>query len=100
MVFRSIYAALHHLLGALGAFQASCRERYASGLDWLQVLDECHKAMQWLNNKQGVQDTKRNTEDPELVTSDIKKKEETLVRFADPIINKPAPKPVSLCCHP
>ena len=62
----------------------------------LQVLDECHKAMAWLKEKQAVQDSKRKTEDPELLTSDIKKKEETLVRFADPIVNKPAPKPVSI----
>ncbi len=60
------------------------------------MLDECHKAMAWLKEKQAVQDSKRKTEDPELLTSDIKKKEETLVRFADPIVNKPAPKPVSM----
>ena len=52
--------------------------------------------MAWLKEKQAVQDSKRKTEDPELLTSDIKKKEETLVRFADPIVNKPAPKPVSM----
>ncbi len=32
-------------------------------------------------------------EDPVLVTADIKKKEETLSRVADPILTKPPPKP-------
>jgi len=35
----------------------------------------------------------KKTEDPVLVTADIKKKEETLRRVADPILTKPPPKP-------
>ena len=59
----------------------------------MQVLDECQAALGWLEEKQNLQDSMKKTEDPVLVTADIKKKEETLRRVADPILSKPAPKP-------
>ena len=40
-----------------------------------------------------MQKTMKKTDDPVLVTADIKKKEDTLSRVADPIMSKPAPKP-------
>lgn len=58
-----------------------------------QVLDECQAALGWLEEKQNLQDSMKKTEDPVLVTADIKKKEETLSRVADPILTKPPPKP-------
>lgn len=61
--------------------------------DLVQVLDECQAALGWLEEKQNLQDSMKKTEDPVLVTADIKKKEETLSRVADPILSKPAPKP-------
>ena len=60
---------------------------------FVQVLDECQAALGWLEEKQNLQDSMKKTEDPVLVTADIKKKEETLARVADPILSKPAPKP-------
>ena len=59
----------------------------------MQVLDECQAALGWLEEKENLQSSMKKTEDPVLVTADIKKKEETLTRVADPILNKPAPKP-------
>ena len=49
-----------------------------------------------------MQKTMKKTDDPVLVMSDIKKKEETLTRVAEPIMTKPAPKPkvcVAQCMH-
>ena len=59
----------------------------------VQVLDECQAALGWLEEKQNLQNSMKKTEDPVLVTADIKKKEETLSRVADPILTKPPPKP-------
>jgi len=59
----------------------------------VQVLDECQAALGWLEEKQNLQSSMKKTEDPVLVTADIKKKEETLSRVADPILTKPPPKP-------
>lgn len=58
------------------------------------MLDECQSALGWLEEKRALQDSMRKTDDPMLVTADIKKKEETLVRVADPILNKPPPRKV------
>lgn len=60
----------------------------------MQVLDECQAALGWLEEKKGLQETMKKTDDPVLVTADIKKKEETLTRVAEPILNKPPPKKV------
>ena len=59
----------------------------------VQVLDECQAALGWLEEKQNLQNSMKKTEDPVLVTADIKKKEEMLSRVADPILTKPPPKP-------
>ena len=61
----------------------------------VQVLDECQAALGWLEEKKGLQETMKKTDDPVLVTADIKKKEETLARVAEPILSKPPPKKVS-----
>ena len=71
----------------------------------MQVLDECQAALGWLEEKKGLQETMKKTDDPVLVTADIKKKEETLTRVAEPILNKPPPKKVKhlvgpLVCYP
>lgn len=60
----------------------------------VQVLDECQAALGWLEEKKGLQETMKKTDDPVLVTADIKKKEETLARVAEPILSKPPPKKV------
>ena len=59
----------------------------------VQVVDECQKAVAWLQDKQRLQEGAKKSDDPVLLTADIRKKEDTLVRFAEPILNKPAPPP-------
>ena len=70
--------------------------RFVQECEAVQVLDECQSALGWLEEKKTLQDSMRKTDDPVLVTADIKKKEETLARVADPILNKPPPKKVWL----
>ena len=58
-----------------------------------QVVAEATGALEWLEEKQKLQDSLRPTDDPVLLASDIAKREGTPVRFAEPILNKPAPPP-------
>lgn len=58
-----------------------------------QVVAEAKKALEWLAEKQKLQESLRKTDDPVLTSADIKKREETIVRFFDPILSKPAPPP-------
>ena len=65
-----------------------------------QVVAEANGALQWLEEKQKLQSSLRPTDDPVLLSSDIAKKETTLQRFAEPILNKPAPPPPpKVCCQ-
>ena len=59
----------------------------------VQVVAEARKALEWLEEKQRLQGSLRKTDDPVLSSADIKKREDTIVRFADPILSKPAPPP-------
>ena len=68
--------------------------RICNHMGLVQVLDECQAALGWLEEKRGLQETMKKTDDPVLVTADIKKKEETLARVAEPILSKPPPKQV------
>lgn len=56
-------------------------------------MAECQKALVWLQEKETAQRSLRKTDEPVLVCSDIKKKEDTLTRFANPIVTKPPPPP-------
>ena len=47
-----------------------------------------------VEEKLALQSKLAKYEEPILVTSDIKKKMDTLSRVADPIVKKPVPKPV------
>ncbi len=51
----------------------------------LQVVEESQAALAWLKEKQELQAQLGKHEDPVLVSADIKKKEDTLRRVADPI---------------
>ena len=65
-----------------------------------QVVAEANGALQWLEEKQKLQSSLRPTDDPVLLSGDISKKESTLQRFAEPILNKPAPPPPKVRCQP
>ena len=60
-------------------------------------MAEAKKALEWLAEKQKLQESLRKTDDPVLTSADIKKREETIVRFSDPILSKPAPPPPKVC---
>ncbi len=62
-------------------------------------MAEATGALEWLEEKQKLQNSLRHTDDPVLLASDIAKREGTLVRFADPILNKPAPPPPKVKSH-
>lgn len=51
------------------------------------------KALSWLHEKQEAQARLNKTDAPLLTAADIKKKQDTLQRFAEPIMSKAAPPP-------
>ena len=63
-------------------------------------MAEANGALQWLEEKQKLQSSLRPTDDPVLLSGDIAKRESTLTRFAEPILNKPAPPPPKVRCQP
>jgi heat shock 70kDa protein 4 len=58
-----------------------------------QIVKEATKALDWLTEKVALQEQAKKTDDPVLVSADILKKEDTLRRFAEPILSKPPPAP-------
>ncbi|KAL3152123.1 hypothetical protein ABBQ32_001221 [Trebouxia sp. C0010 RCD-2024] len=86
----SLQQAAHNF--ASQASSSDPKYSHIPAADKKKVLDECQAALGWLEEKKGLQETMKKTDDPVLVTADIKKKEETLTRVAEPILNKPPPK--------
>ncbi|KAF0916094.1 hypothetical protein E2562_000703 [Oryza meyeriana var. granulata] len=58
-----------------------------------KVINECSEAEAWLREKKQQQDVLPKHANPVLLSSDIKKKAETLDRFCKPIMMKPKPAP-------
>ncbi|KAL8242668.1 hypothetical protein R6Q59_012970 [Mikania micrantha] len=58
-----------------------------------KVLNECSEIENWLREKKQLQDSLPKHVDPVLLSSDIKKKTETLDRVCRPIMSKPKPAP-------
>jgi heat shock protein 4 len=61
--------------------------------DLESIMAEVKKATEWLAEKVQLQAASAKSADPVLLSADIAKKEETLVRFATPILARPKPKP-------
>lgn len=59
----------------------------------MQVAEEANKALSWLDEKQAAQNSLRKTDEPSLLSGDIKKKQDVLTRFAEPLMSRPAPPP-------
>lgn len=68
-------------------------DRVKHGATRLQVVEEADRVLSWLQQKQQLQAQAKPYEDPVLLSSDIKKKEDTLRRVAGPILTKPPPAP-------
>eukprot|EP00262_Sarcandra_glabra_P020686 TRINITY_DN837_c0_g1_i2.p1 TRINITY_DN837_c0_g1~~TRINITY_DN837_c0_g1_i2.p1 ORF type:complete len:856 (+),score=226.44 TRINITY_DN837_c0_g1_i2:70-2637(+) len=58
-----------------------------------KVVNECGEAETWLREKQQLQDTLPKYATPVLLSSEVKRKAETLDRFCRPILTKPRPAP-------
>ncbi|MFS7992361.1 putative Heat shock protein 70 family [Helianthus anomalus] len=58
-----------------------------------KVLNECSEVENWLREKKQIQDSLPKHADPVLLSSDIRKKSETLDRVCRPIMTKPKPAP-------
>uniref|UniRef100_A0A0D9UXK1 Uncharacterized protein n=1 Tax=Leersia perrieri TaxID=77586 RepID=A0A0D9UXK1_9ORYZ len=58
-----------------------------------KVINECSDAEAWLREKRQQQDALPKHANPVLLSSDIKKKAETVDRFCKPIMMKPKPAP-------
>ncbi|MFS7980798.1 putative Heat shock protein 70 family [Helianthus anomalus] len=58
-----------------------------------KVLNECSEAETWLRESQQLQDTLPKHAEPVLLSSDIRKKAETIDRVCRPIMSKPKPAP-------
>ncbi len=75
--------------------------RSTSAFQWgcgcTQVVEESQAALAWLKQKQELQAQVGKHEDPVLVSTDIKKKEDTLRRVADPILSEKPPPPPKVC---
>ncbi|KAK9060490.1 hypothetical protein SSX86_021194 [Deinandra increscens subsp. villosa] len=56
-----------------------------------KVLNECSEAENWLREKKQLQDSLPKHADPVLLSSDIRKKAETIDRVCRPIMSKPKP---------
>ncbi|KAK1416833.1 hypothetical protein QVD17_25950 [Tagetes erecta] len=56
-----------------------------------KVLNECSEVENWLRESKQLQDTLPKHVEPVLLSSDIRKKAETLDRICRPIMSKPAP---------
>ncbi|KAK9830242.1 hypothetical protein WJX72_010520 [[Myrmecia] bisecta] len=87
----ALLATAHNYMNA--ASSSDPKLAHISAEERAKVTNECQKAVDWLESKQQLQGTLSKTEDPVLLTSDIKKKEDTLNRYCDPILSKPAPAP-------
>ena len=70
------------------------------GCGGAQVVEESQAALAWLKEKQELQARLGAHEDPVLVSGDIKKKEDTLRRVADPILSQKPPPPPKVGPHP
>ena len=52
------------------------------------IRTECSTALSWLASKQDMQSRLTLHDDPALLTSDVKKRQDTLARVCDPLIAK------------
>eukprot|EP00798_Chlamydomonas_sp_ICE-L_P031136 gene31136-6275_t len=57
------------------------------------VYKECESALNWIDEKEGMQKAQPKTADPAYLSADVSKKRDTLDRVCRPIASKPKPKP-------
>ncbi|CEP19347.1 hypothetical protein [Parasitella parasitica] len=57
------------------------------------IVERCERAGRWMDEQNAKQKKVPKHETPVLTTKDIKKEEEAVIFFANPILNKPKPAP-------
>ena len=58
-----------------------------------KVVGECQNALNWLEEKQKLQDGTQPYDEPVLIASDVQKRAETVSVFCTPILSTPKPAP-------
>ncbi|KAI3438271.1 hypothetical protein D9Q98_000706 [Chlorella vulgaris] len=85
----SLRRACQSYLAALG----ESRTAHLEEADKDAVAGECQAALDWLNEKEGLQKKVAKYDDPMLLAADVEKKEGTVRRVCEPILSKPPPAP-------
>lgn len=57
------------------------------------IVERCERAGRWMDEQNAKQAKVAKNEAPVLTSNDIKKEEEAVIYFANPILNKPKPAP-------
>ncbi|CAO3627817.1 unnamed protein product [Mucor hiemalis] len=57
------------------------------------IVERCERAARWMDEQNAKQAKVPKNETPVLFSRDIKKEEEAIIYFANPILNKPKPAP-------
>ena len=57
------------------------------------MLEEARRAVEWLREKLALQERCAKTDDPAVLAADIRKREDTVVRFCDLIMSRAPPPP-------
>ncbi|KAI8984365.1 heat shock protein 70 family [Mycotypha africana] len=57
------------------------------------IVERCERAGRWMDEQKAKQEKMAKHETPVLFSRDIKKEEEAIIFFANPILNKPKPAP-------
>jgi heat shock 70kDa protein 4 len=86
---------LRELIGEYMTQATSGDERYAhiDDKDKQSVVEKCATAQKWLEDQMARQLEKPKNADPVLMVADIVKRQDEVIYFASPIMNKPKPKP-------
>jgi heat shock protein 4 len=69
------------------------RTAHLEEADKQTVAGECQNALDWLSEKEGLQQQTAKYDDPVLLAADVEKKEGTVRRVCEPILSKKPPPP-------
>lgn len=94
--------ALKNTLEKFQSFATSSDEKYAH-IDQAErdkVLNECKTVSEWLQKMTERQEALAKHQDPVLLSSELKNKNDQLVRICNPIMNKKPPPPPAKAAEP
>ncbi|KAI7836745.1 hypothetical protein COHA_009383 [Chlorella ohadii] len=83
---------LENLEGFLAALNEP-RTAHLEEADKQTVAGECQSALDWLSEKEALQQQTAKYDDPVLLAADVEKKEGTVRRVCEPILSKKPPPP-------